>query len=427
MARIILAIAATLLVSTAQAQQQQDESFKKAGVCGRCHVISVVEWSMSGHGKAGTDCLACHGASQGHIVDERNNIKPEKVPHGQAIAALCAGCHPNGCPKEKHKAGCQSCHHVHALLNPNKPPEVKDEQYEKRAARVARFTRQMEEGEQAAKAQQWEKARAAYRAALAENPQDRRATARLVAIERRLAGVPPGFEAAGAIDDTTGLPKSAKVAGVGIEMALISGGEVELGSEKFASARPVHNVIVTPFYLAKCELTQAQWTALVGSNPSAHQGAKFPDAARMPVENISWDDAQKLVEAINRKVPGAGFRLPTEAEWEFAARAGTPGDAALEASAWFGGEAPRAVGTKKANALGLFDILGNVWEWTASTDAPYPYDASDGRNGPGEGMRILRGGGFSDTAELLDPAMRHSDRASRKLRWNGLRLARSMR
>ncbi|MCP5117990.1 MAG: hypothetical protein GY953_44815, partial [bacterium] len=88
MARWLAAIAALLLAPTVVAQQAEDQQFTEAGVCSRCHVISVVEWGMSGHRQAGKDCVACHGSSKGHVADERNNVKPERLPQGAAIGGL---------------------------------------------------------------------------------------------------------------------------------------------------------------------------------------------------------------------------------------------------------------------------------------------------------------------------------------------------
>lgn len=424
MARLALLILA--LVAARPGIAQQDEQFRKAGVCGRCHVISVVEWGISRHSTAGTDCVACHGASKGHIVDERNNIKPERVPHTAAIASLCADCHKEGCPKSKHKAGCETCHNVHALVDPNKPPAVRDEGLEKRTAQWERFTRQMQAGEQAMQARQWEKARTAYQAALQESPGDRLASARLRGCERWLSGSLAGFEVVGSrFDQATGLPNEVRVSGLGIAMLLVPGGSQDIGSDHLPGAGPVHTVTIQPFYLGKFELTQAEWLSLMGTNPSVRKGD------RLPVDSVSWKDAQELVRKLNERVPGRAFRLPTEAEWEFAARAGTAPGCPVAETAWFDESdktaAPHPVGTKKPNKLGLYDLQGNLWEWTSSLLRPYPFDATDGREDlQSKGLRILRGGSYVDSADLLDPAMRHGERPDRSLHWNGIRLARSV-
>jgi formylglycine-generating enzyme required for sulfatase activity len=312
---------------------------------------------------------------------------------------------------------------VHALVNPNKPPQVRDSRLEQKTASLERFAQRMEEGERLVKAEQFAKARAAFRAALKENPGDRRAAERLKLCENRLKTAWPGFEIVSArgFCARTGLPREVRVPALEIRMVLVSGGEFEMGSERFPVSKPVHTVRVAPVYLAVHEMTQAEWAALMGKNPSAHQGAKFPEAAKLPVEQVSWEDAQALVQVINRKVPGAGFRLPAEAEWELAARRGEgsprPGER----------KAPQPVGQGQPNKLGLYDMHGNVWEWCSSLAAPYPYDAGDGRESPSAGgMRVLRGGGFADLGDLLDPAMRHCERAGRRLKWNGIRLARSV-
>ncbi|MFN0170714.1 MAG: SUMF1/EgtB/PvdO family nonheme iron enzyme [Bryobacteraceae bacterium] len=411
-----------LLLLTLPALAEQDQHFQKAGVCGRCHVISVVEWGMSGHAKTGTGCVACHGTSQGHIIDERNNIKPERVPQGAAMATLCATCHAAGCPKSANKTNCQTCHHYHALVNPDKPAVARDARHEELSARWARYAQHMAEGEKRAGQRDFSGALSGFQAALQEKPGDPLATERARMCSRRLQPSLPGFEMTGdEYDARSGLPKRVKVAGLGISMVLVPGGESEMGSDRPGSALPVHTVPVEPFYLGEYELTQAEWTNLMGSNPSAHQGTSFPDAARMPVESVSWEDCRALLARLNQRVAGAGFRLPSEAEWEFAARAtgGTPAPA--------DSNAPLPVGRGAPNRLGLFDLRGNVWEWTSSLSAAYPYVATDGREDPsGHGMRILRGGGFPDSAEWLDPSTRHPERANRRLRWNGMRLARSV-
>ncbi len=337
-----LAIALALIASAGHAQQKkEDQHLKEAGVCARCHVISVVEWGMSAHQRAGTGCESCHGASSGHVIDERNNIKPERMPQGVSIAGLCADCHKTGCSRSGEKTGCQTCHHVHALIDPRKPAVAP------------------------------------------------------------IQTVAPRTAPAAAAKHARHYADAVRVSQIGIELVLVPGGEAEVGSDDLPRARPVHTVRVAPFYLARRPVTQAQWKAVMGSNPSARQGAKFPNADSLPVERVSWTDAQAFVRKLNEQVPGGGFRLPTEAEWEFAARA--------------------------ASKLGLLSLPGGVWEWCSSLDRPYPYDAADGREDlKAAGMRILRGAGEEDSPLWSGVAARHAERPDRRLRFNGLRVARDL-
>jgi formylglycine-generating enzyme required for sulfatase activity len=205
-------------------------------------------------------------------------------------------------------------------------------------------------------------------------------------------------------------------------MVLVPGGDADIGSERLAIARPVHTVHVEAFYLGKYEVTRAEWKALMGADPSV--GKSPGDSDRLPVEHVSWEDAQAFVGKLNQRVAGGGFRLPTEAEWEYAARAGKPADTVtLQRVAWFDAPVkasrPRPVGSRQPNKLGLFDMQGNVWEWCSSLYLPYPYDSSDGRESLATaGLRVLRGGGFADSADLLNPAMRHAERPQRRLQSN---------
>jgi formylglycine-generating enzyme required for sulfatase activity len=433
-ARVAGILACWLVPLCAMAQQSAiDSHLKEAGSCGRCHVASVLEWAMSGHAPAGTTCTGCHGESKGHVKDERNNIKPEHIPHDAAIARLCDGCHDKGCTKTGHQAGCQTCHHVHALIDPKKPLARNNERLAQLDARGREFDRRMGEGERLLRLGEWDKARVQFRAALEQSPGDRRAAGRVRLCERRLKPGLPGFEAVGpAIDPDAGLPREVTVSGQGIAMLLIAGGDVDLGSDRLAASRPVHTVRIEPFYLGKYELTQGQWKALMGANPSRFQGPRFPDAERLPVERISWQDCQAFLRKLNETVPGSGFRLPTEAEWEYAARAGAAAEAdELSAVAVYdtpgGVFATRPAGSRKPNRWGLFDMRGNIWEWCSSLSRPYPYDANDGRESLADaGLRILRGGGFADTPDLLDPAFRHAARPRDRMPWNGMRLARSI-
>jgi hypothetical protein len=401
---------------------QVDDARQEAGVCARCHVISVAEWGYSKHRPAGTDCKACHGASQGHVVDERNNVKPDQIPRQTAVAGLCLGCHEAGCPKSKETGSCQKCHHPHALVDPRKPPAIRDERLEQLEVRWQRYGQLMQEGERQVKARPWEAAKIAFQGALSEKPHDGLALARLKMCERRMKPGLAGFEIVGAnFDEASGLPLQVRVVGLVIPMLLVPDGKYDMGSDQFANTKPVHQVRVEPFYLARHELTQDEWRAIRGSNPSAHQGANFPHSGRWPVEHISWEDAQALVRALNDRVAGGGFRLPTEAEWECAARVGG------ESAEAFSLAAPRPVEQGKPNRLGLFDLAGNVREWCSSRLDPYPYNVSDGRESPVDsGLRILRGGVFIEPAAWYEPVARHGERSNRRLIWNGLRLARSI-
>jgi len=444
MARIATFLFAIAAIASAQ-QTASRQEFQQAGVCARCHVVSVIEWGLSKHFKVQNNCTGCHGESRGHVVDERNNIKPDKIPHGEAISGLCAGCHSAGCPKTKHKAGCQQCHHYHALINPSSGAQTKDDRLEQLVARWEKASALLRQADAQAAQQNWAAARDSYRAALQLIPANHAVKEKLESCERHLNPRLPGFETAGKeVDPKTGLPKLVRVAEWNIEMVLVTGGDFDMGSDSLVNAKPVHTVRVEPFYLARHELTQAQWKALMGANPSAHQGAGFPEADRMPVEQVSWKDCQQLMEKLNARIAGGGFRLPTEAEWEYAARAGSGGTQPLESLAWFRANSakqpppadgfqqieafsPRPAGTRQPDRLGLYDMRGNVWEWCSSMARPYPYEASDGREGlAGDELRTLRGGGFADSAASLDPAFRHGERPDRRYRWNGLRVARSI-
>ena len=197
--------------------------------------------------------------------------------------------------------------------------------------------------------------------------------------------------------------------GVKLEMVLIPGGRVPDGLARFGQGRlsdekPQHRVRITkPFYLGKYLVTQEQWEAVMGSNPSHFKGPKNP------VEQVSWDDCQKFLEKLNAKSgPGAGkFQLPTEAQWEYACRAGSTtrycfGDdeSGLGEYAWYGansGGKTHPVGEKKPNAWGLYDMHGNVWEWCQDwyDGGYYANSPTDDPTGPATGSyRVFRGGGW---------------------------------
>lgn len=134
-------------------------------------------------------------------------------------------------------------------------------------------------------------------------------------------------------------------------------------------ARPGFEVkISNSFYIGRFEVTQAQWTKVMGTNPSFFQGDKVEiETDNFPLENVSWKDVQTFIKKLNQLEKGkAVYRLPTEAEWEYAARAGNNEDiawSAINEMAHIAKRTPQAVGQKKPNAWGLYDMLGNVWEW----------------------------------------------------------------
>ena len=140
-----------------------------------------------------------------------------------------------------------------------------------------------------------------------------------------------------------------------------------------AEPPPVRVRIIRGFWLGKYEVPQSQWQAVMGTNPSKFSGCG-PDC---PVVRVSWNDAQEFIGKLNARAGAARYRLPTEAEWEYAARAGTSGDryGNLDAIAWYAlnsGRKTHPVGRKLANAWGLYDMLGNVWEWVDDHYGGYP-------------------------------------------------------
>ena len=187
--------------------------------------------------------------------------------------------------------------------------------------------------------------------------------------------------------------------GVTLEFVLIRPGDFIMGSDKYECELPVHKVKISkPFYLGKYEVTQAQWEKVMGANPSTFKGAKNP------VESVTWDDCQSFLAKLREKAPGTDFRLPTEAQWEYACRAGTTtvygfgdSEASLGEYAWYGGNSgltTHPVGEKKSNAWGLYDMHGNVWEWCADwCDDTYSTD----ERGSGS-LRVLRGGSWRNNA-----------------------------
>jgi formylglycine-generating enzyme required for sulfatase activity/tetratricopeptide (TPR) repeat protein len=187
---------------------------------------------------------------------------------------------------------------------------------------------------------------------------------------------------------------------VSFDFCLVPAGRFSMGD---SSNGPIHQVTISSeFYLGKYPVTQDQWEVVMGSNPSKFIG---PD---LPVEQVSWEDCQEFISRLNAMAKGT-YRLPTEAEWEYACRAGSAGkycfgdnEAHLEEYAWFrtnSGSQTQPVGKKKPNAWGLHDMHGNVWEWCLDWYGDYPAAAVTDPTGAATGSdRVPRGGGWYDEA-----------------------------
>ncbi|MBM3222771.1 MAG: formylglycine-generating enzyme family protein [Candidatus Tectomicrobia bacterium] len=203
---------------------------------------------------------------------------------------------------------------------------------------------------------------------------------------------------------------------INMEFILIPAGTFKMGSENGdQDERPVHQVTISKaFYLGKYEVTQGQWQTIMGKNPSA-----YPGDPNRPVDQVSWDDAQAFLVRLNAKEGGQSYRLPTEAEWEYAARAGTTtiysfgnDPKQLGTYAWFRGNAERhshPVGQKQPNAWGLYDMLGNVWEWVQDWDGKYPTGPVTDPKGSATGTyRMRRGCAWNNEPGVCRVANRYS-------------------
>ena len=227
-----------------------------------------------------------------------------------------------------------------------------------------------------------------------------------------------------------------RVKGVEFKMIKVEGGTFsmgatsEQGSVAYKDEKPVHSVTLSDYYMGATEVTQELWQAVMGSNPSEFKGDN-----QLPVESVSWDDCQKFIKKLNRWT-GKEFRLPTEAEWEYAARGGEyskdyvykySGSNNADEVAWYDGNSgTHPVKTKKANELGLYDMSGNVWEWCNDWYNENYYRNSPQTNptGPSKGWeRVLRGGCWNNLDRHVRVSFR--DRSVPDIRFinNGLRLA----
>ncbi|MBR5086669.1 MAG: SUMF1/EgtB/PvdO family nonheme iron enzyme [Muribaculaceae bacterium] len=208
----------------------------------------------------------------------------------------------------------------------------------------------------------------------------------------------------------------------------IMGATSEQGSDADDDEKPAHNVTLSTFYMGETEVTQELWEAVMGSNPSKNKGPK------QPVENVSWNDCKTFIDKLNAKT-GKNFRMPTEAEWEFAARGGKKsqstkysGSITAKTVAWFkdnSGDKTHAVACLSANELGLYDMSGNVYEWCADNYDEKYYSSSPASNPCCEKVGadyVCRGGGFNFKENCIRVSYRDSDNPKNKSNKIGLRL-----
>lgn len=221
--------------------------------------------------------------------------------------------------------------------------------------------------------------------------------------------------------------KTFQVGGVSFDMVWVEGGTFRMGATSeqgsvwqpvvefvrgntYRNEKPVHSVTLSGYYIGKTEVTQALWEAVMGSNRSEFKGDD------LPVDNVSWDDCQEFIRKLNA-LTGQNFRLPTEAEWEFACRGGNnsrgykySGGNDIKKVAWYDGNSgwkTHPVATKSPNELGIYDMSGNVWEWCADGYGDYSSGAQTNPKGPYDGLlRVNRGGGRTSDAGLCRSSFR---------------------
>lgn len=223
-------------------------------------------------------------------------------------------------------------------------------------------------------------------------------------------------------------------AGLNMDMVFVKGGTFKMG-DNFGDGdndeKPVHDVTLSDFYMGKTEVTQKQWRMIMGSDPSE---LAFKGCDNCPVERVSWNDVQEFISKLNQKT-GKTYRLPTEAEWEYAARGGNKsngykyaGSDNIDEVAWYtsnSGSKTKPVAGKKPNELGIYDMSGNVYEWCSDWYGDYSTSAQTNPKGASSGSsRVFRGGSWGNNAQDCRSARRSSNTPTRRGNNLGFRLVR---
>ena len=224
------------------------------------------------------------------------------------------------------------------------------------------------------------------------------------------------------------------VNGVSFKMVYVEGGTFTMGAtaeqsdEAGISEKPAHQVTLSSYSIGKTEVTQELWQAVMGSNPSY-----FTGNLQRPVERVSWNECQEFITQLNQ-MTGKNFRLPTEAEWEYAARGGNKSQGnkysdsnTVDDVAWYtsnSNSTAHPVGEKSSNELGLYDMSGNVWEWCQDWSGSYSNEAQTNPTGPSTGSkRVIRGGCWHNVSWDCRVSYRSSYTPTKSDEYVGLRLA----
>ncbi|MGM9799212.1 MAG: formylglycine-generating enzyme family protein [Muribaculaceae bacterium] len=232
-------------------------------------------------------------------------------------------------------------------------------------------------------------------------------------------------------------PEKFEVNGVTFEMVKVPGGTftmgatAEQGDDAWDDEKPTHSVTLSGYYIGKYEVTQAQWKAIMGNNPSYLKGDN------LPVEKVSWYDCQEFIKKLNQ-LTGKNFSLPTEAQWEYAARGGKSGGTKYSGSdnignvAWYLDNADNKthpVGEKSPNDLGIYDMSGNVWEWCQDWYDSNYYKNSPTTNPTGYGSvseHVVRGGSWNSSARYCRVSFRSNSTPDNEYYYLGFRLCLSI-